>query len=368
MLEGMDYYAKSSKRADVLLARLLHTPHPAWAKEKSRYYLDLPEENCKAVLAFNNEYISRGVTAGARIHYLRFFEAFCSFCKKPFSQVSKQDILDFVRYVVEEGKSKNSGKPLSKSTIRHYKTAMKYFFVKFYENNKTVERDARGIPLMVSWIKREKRDEVLKRPEDMLTQAQVKSLIEACDNPRDKAMISVLYEGALRASELLDMTNDSVKLDKYGAIISVKGKTGQRTIRLINSVPDLTIWLNCHPLKNEESFYLWTAIRKRVPRDFESSKVKTQFHYYGERLRIKGLENLVWKLKKRVGLKKRVHPHLLRHIRLTELAKKLTEQELKMFAGWTPESRMASQYVHLSGRDIDNSILRINGISDIAQQ
>jgi ribosomal protein L40E len=221
---------------------------------------------------------------------------------------------------------------------------------------------------MVSWIKREKRDEVLKRPEDMLTQAQVKSLIEACDNPRDKAMISVLYEGALRASELLDMTSDSVKLDKYGAIISVKGKTGQRTIRLINSVPDMTIWLNCHPLKNEENFYLWTAIRKRVPRDFESPKIKTQFHYYGERLRIKGLENLLWKLKKRVGIKKRVHPHLLRHIRLTELAKKLTEQELKMFAGWTPESRMASQYVHLSGRDIDNSILRINGIIDSTQQ
>ena len=39
-----------------------------------------------------------------------------------------------------------------------------------------------------------------------------------------------------------------------------------------------------------------------------------------------------------------------------------------MFAGWTADSRMASQYVHLSGRDIDNSILRINGIVKSSQE
>ncbi|MBI4044783.1 MAG: tyrosine-type recombinase/integrase [Candidatus Diapherotrites archaeon] len=321
--------------------------------------MDLPEENKAAIEAFNSEYIGRGVTAGARIHYLRFLEVFCSFCKKQFSQVTKQDIVDFMRFV-QEYQSKIYGRKLSKSTIGHYKTALKYFFVKLYEG-KSVERNSRGIPMPVAWITSDKNDRVLKRPEDMLSQAQVKTLIEAADNPRDKAMISVLYEGALRASELLDMTSDSVKLDKYGAIISVRGKTGQRTIRLINSVPDLTVWLNCHPLKSKENFYLWTAIRKRVPRSFEST-TKTHFHYYGERLRIKGLQGLMWKLKDRAGIQKRVHPHLLRHTRLTELAKKLTEQELKMYAGWSPESRMASQYVHLSGRDIDNSILRINGI------
>ena len=158
------------------------------------------------------------------------------------------------------------------------------------------------------------------------------------------------------------MTNKSVKFDEYGALISVTGKTGQRTIRLINSVPDLTVWMNCHPLKNEDNFNLWTVMRKRVPRDFESSKVKTQISFYSERLRIKGLQYLMWRLKDRAGINKRIHPHLLRHTRLTELAKKLTEQELKIFAGWTPDSKMAAQYVHLSGRDIDNSILRINGI------
>lgn len=106
----------------------------------------------------------------------------------------------------------------------------------------------------------------------------------------------------------------------------------------------------------------------RVPRDFEGPHVKTQISFYSERLRIKGLQSLMWKLKSRAGIKKRIHPHLLRHTRLTELAKKLTEQELKIFAGWTPDSKMATQYVHLSGRDIDNSILRINGIVRASQE
>jgi hypothetical protein len=67
-------------------------------------------------------------------------------------------------------------------------------------------------------------------------------------------------------------------------------------------------------------------------------------------------------LAKRAKIQKRVFPHLFRHSRLTELAKYMTEQELKVYAGWRPNSDMAQTYVHLSGADIDNKILAINGI------
>jgi hypothetical protein len=39
MIEGQDYYAKSKKRADLILARLLGKPFPSWTKPKSRYYV-----------------------------------------------------------------------------------------------------------------------------------------------------------------------------------------------------------------------------------------------------------------------------------------------------------------------------------------
>jgi len=66
---------------------------------------------------------------------------------------------------------------------------------------------------------------------------------------------------------------------------------------------------------------------------------------------------------KRVGIKKRIHPHLFRHTRLTELAKHLPEQILKQIAGWVPDSDMAQTYLHLSQRDVEESLLaKVYGI------
>jgi len=45
------------------------------------------------------------------------------------------------------------------------------------------------------------------------------------------------------------------------------------------------------------------------------------------------------------------------------LAKILTEQELKVFAGWVQSSKMAGTYVRLSARDTDEAILgKVYGI------
>ncbi|MGH9909325.1 MAG: hypothetical protein ACRD32_01665 [Nitrososphaerales archaeon] len=38
------------------------------------------------------------------------------------------------------------------------------------------------------------------RPSDMFSEEEVKMLIDACTNPRDKFIVAILYDGALRAS------------------------------------------------------------------------------------------------------------------------------------------------------------------------
>jgi hypothetical protein len=70
----------------------------------------------------------------------------------------------------------------------------------------------------------------------------------------------------------------------------------------------------------------------------------------------------VQQIAKKAGIKKRVYPHLFRHTRATHLAKHLTEQELKIYFGWTMGSDMPSTYVHLSGKDIEQKILQLSGI------
>lgn len=61
-------------------------------------------------------------------------------------------------------------------------------------------------------------------------------------------------------------------------------------------------------------------------------------------------------------LKRKVYPHLLRHTGLTEMAKHLTEFQLKQMAGWTMYSKQASRYVHLSNEDLENKILELHNI------
>jgi ribosomal protein L40E len=72
---------------------------------------------------------------------------------------------------------------------------------------------------------------------------------------------------------------------------------------------------------------------------------------------------LLRQLKARCGVKKAVNPHNFRHSRATFLANHLSDAQLKQHFGWTQSSRMASIYIHLSGRDVDKALLKINGIN-----
>jgi hypothetical protein len=67
-------------------------------------------------------------------------------------------------------------------------------------------------------------------------------------------------------------------------------------------------------------------------------------------------------------VQKSVDPHSFRHARATHLANDLTEAQMKEYFGWLHVSTMAAVYVHLSGRDIGNAILRVHGKPDLADE
>jgi hypothetical protein len=159
----------------------------------------------------------------------------------------------------------------------------------------------------------------------------------------------VLWDSAARKGELLNINIGHIQLDKYGATVIVDGKTGKRRIRLIDSVPDLQLWLNIHPLRDDPNAPLLVTDRK----------------YNGNyrRLSEQTVNNILNSLSDKVEIKKNVYPHAFRHGRLTYLAKEgFNEMELRIFAGWTKESGMPATYLHLSGADIEKKILQKNGI------
>ncbi|HEV2139065.1 MAG TPA: site-specific integrase [Nitrososphaerales archaeon] len=183
--------------------------------------------------------------------------------------------------------------------------------------------------------------------EDLLTDSELMAMRRACDNLRDRALVETAYESALRPHELLGLKKSSVLFDEYGAFLNVeKGKSGPRRVRVINAAPLLADWISNHPLRSKKAA-LW---------------VDTSNDTTHRPLRLVGLSKLFKRTARKAEILKRVNPYVFRHTRLTHLSKVLTESVLCEFAGWVQGSEMARNYVHLSGRDVDEAILRAYGL------
>lgn len=117
--------------------------------------------------------------------------------------------------------------------------------------------------------------------------------MNAAVNPRDKALISILYESGCRIGEILNMRIRNVGFDANGAGLIVNGKTGQRRVRLIHSVPRLVTWLEHHPEKGDPKAFLWVSVGSKNSR---------------QRLMHQSVVSLLKKTAKRAGLNKKCNP------------------------------------------------------------
>lgn len=192
------------------------------------------------------------------------------------------------------------------------------------------------------------------KPDHLYTHEEIKSILMACSNTQDRALIETLYETAARSSELLSMDINSIVFADEGVVAIIKkSKTQERALPIQECVPSLRQWLNVHPLNEDKRSALWISHLKPFAR-----------------LGVAGLLNRVKTLLDRSGVSPRDNPtkrgivKLFRHTRLTELSRRgISEPTLRAYAGWTDGSLMSKVYVHLSGKDMSDEILtKIHGI------
>ncbi len=191
--------------------------------------------------------------------------------------------------------------------------------------------------------------------EQLITPDDVKKLIGSCKSQRDRAIIMLLWDSGCRLNEVLSRNINHIQPDEHGATMIVRGKTGMRKVRLIDSLPDVRLWLNQHPLKNNPEAPLFVTERRY---DHKESKVNEE-----RRIEDRTVQNMLNTVAKLAGLNKNVHPHALRHGRLTMFVRQgFMESELRILAGWEKESNMPATYVHLAGADVDKKLLIKNGL------
>lgn len=163
------------------------------------------------------------------------------------------------------------------------------------------------------------------------SRAEILKMISIAECQRDRAMMFVLLESGARSGEFVRIRIKDAVFDKCGALIRVNGNTGERRIRLVESVLDLWLWLSMHPWRDDPDSPLWT-IRK------EPYKAITQG----------GLDTMIRKYCRVMKLGSIFGAHKFRHAQAKY--------------GWTKNSEMPAVYVHHSLRDIDKIILEHYGI------
>jgi site-specific recombinase XerD len=290
----------------------------------------LPNTTKKLLLEFSDYCIAEGLAPPTIVKHLFCLKNVAKWANKNLDKTNKKDM---VRIVGALEKSHYS------CEVKH---AIKVSIKKFYKWLDGGEY----YPEKVRWIKSSQK--IRKRlPKELLSLEEVEKLIAAADHIRDKALVSALYESGFRIGELLSLTLNNIEFDEYGAKIVGDGKTGMRRIRLVASAPFLATWIENHPLRDNPESPLWLGI---------GTKNKNEAICYGH------ARQLIHKLAKKAGIKKRVHPHLFRHSAATNMANHFTEAQLNHFFGWVQGSRMPATYIHMSGRDIDGAVLEFHGL------
>ena len=167
-----------------------------------------------------------------------------------------------------------------------------------------------GIPNLIEKkiraIKSPGMDWSTKKPADLLTKEEVLRVIDACTNSRDRAMISMLYDGSLRPVDLRKLTWEDVTFDEYGALIRTSAKTGkERTIRLTLSSPYFAQWKTDYPGKPEGSAPVFVS--HRIYQSAGGEHIP---------LEMDAIVRLIRSLRKKTGVK-RLSPAIFRPSKIT---------------------------------------------------
>ena len=184
-----------------------------------------------------------------------------------------------------------------------------------------------------------------KTAEQMLTEDEIRSMIDFCQNSRDRALIAVLYEGGFRIEEIGQITWGQVKFDEYGLVLNVNEKTSRpRYVRLVSATQYLIAWKNDYPYEVTGDALVFLSYQ-HMPLEYAAIAAQLK------------------KIGKRAGIRKRITPHIFRHSRITHMLQKgYNESIIKKVMWGNINTTMFETYVHLTDSDIDNEILEKQGI------
>ncbi len=266
--------------------------------------------------------------------------------KKPFKQITSDDILEYFQKIQNGTIKTRLGKPYNSYTTEQHKTQVRKFFKYLYnwEEGQSLPEPVRKLKINLS------RSYEWKDLSEIPTIEEILLLIQACDktsNPfvaiRDKAIIYVTYESGCRLGEIHGLRIGNV-IDMDGNIgIAVDGKTGKRQCFLFKSAKYLKEYLFVHPEKDNPSAPLW-------------------INRFGDKFSYAGMQQQFERILKKSDLKKHISFHFLRHARASYVTEKgMNDDEKRLMFGWARTSSIPARYTHITNETVRKKLISIEG-------
>lgn len=234
-------------------------------------------------------------TIKAYVSDLERYYAYLLKINKTDDDVSRDEIRNYLKELVEEGSSKRTVKRHI-SSLRHY-----YWFLQYKEivtNDPTI------------YIKSPKAVNPLPR---VLFSSEVEQLLEANRQrtdylrDRDQAILEFLFATGIRASELINLTLQDIN---YSAqTINIIGKGDKQRTVICDKKTLNTLNTYVKGLRN-------TLLKRR--KDPRPTNI-VFLNFQGNKLTLQGLEKILMNIEQKTGEYLDLHPHLFRHSFATNL-------------------------------------------------
>ncbi len=325
---------------------------------------------CKYIITEQNEINIRELTKEGKIKTLINITKFLEF--KDFDKITKNDIFSYLNRFRKSEEDDPHHRWIGTWNNRHM-VLLKFFRWLHDQENSDIKN--RKYPECMQGIKRLGRKEISRyKPSDLWTARECEIFLKYCPSKRDRAYFSMATDTSCRPSELLNLRigDIEVKLTSDGAKqyseITINGKTGQRTVPLIHSLPYVREWILSHPSSNNPKEWLFvsegkTSYGKKITRD----GLLKHFHefyrdkYYPNLLKNNNVPDSDKAFIKSI-LTKPINLYLFRHISLTDKSTILNEYMLRNHAGWSNSSKMPEVYIHHLGKASSKQLLQSFGI------
>ncbi|HEX5186311.1 MAG TPA: tyrosine-type recombinase/integrase, partial [Nitrososphaeraceae archaeon] len=304
---------------------------------------------CDYIIAEQIEFNIKPTTKNGKIKTLVYLSNSCNNHEKSFKDINKQDILNhlntFRKSISEDPSNKWIG------TYNFRQMVFNKFFKWLYNPNEP-DTTKREKPDCMKGIKKlPRKQKTSYNSGNIWDQRENAIFLKYCPLSRDRCFHAMAMDTSFRPHELLGLKIKDIEFSisddgKQYALVRIKqGKTGPRTVPLIDSLPYLKEWIQQeHPTSSNTDSWLFVSTGNNHGSQLTYEGLVNRYDYFKKKYFPKILTDPTIPDPDKSIIKnlitKPFNPYVLRHSSLTEKSTLLTESVLRAHAGWSADSSM----------------------------